>query len=509
MPDVESQLTESETAHDIDAQETSPLLEGNQKNARGRKHFTVLKIFMQFLLLANLLWAITLFIDEIASLGFENVHGSGFEVLVLTTLGSLALGNTLAFFKHQNRISYILNLLAFVLLIFDIAVISLVGPLRHRIGRSMVFWGVGGAAITFLACVASNTIIERVNEEQNEQEQNNTFSHFFANGILAIINVWSQALIFLAVMLVSVNFAFDAFDTRSPPLGQIIPVNFDVNSSYRINDDGFAMMRIACLPGGDPEGPIAIVETGESSADEFASWMLRAKNLKQVCYWDRPGFGYSDCVRSPASMNDIMGYFDKALTQLIPNFSDEPLLLVSHGIGSLYSRIYAARRKPQVKGLMLVDPLHEQLFYEQENILLGFKEFWRGVGAVFGLQKLHGLFTGAGSSTDRLIGDLEKAQSRTHKSLLQQQISASRQSRIDIEQSAGKLPKDLPLLLVSSANMCKASKRWAEAQHLLLRLSDNSLAWKVLEGPHELWRNSKTSDELVWQLESFAKYIKN
>lgn len=506
MTDEESQTGGvGTTIDDASNHETAPLL-NHDRISPLEKYAQTFKLAMYFLLAVNLVWVIVLLVDTFYSLGFDNIYGSGFELFGISLLGLSAMLNALAFYNTPGKAIYIMKLTSVVIIVLDLILILSVKQLRHRIGHNMALGSIGGTALTFLVCAISDHIMGK-EKVQEEDEANESISHRFADRLLTFLNACVQLAISLAVICASINFIFDAFDAQSIPLGAKVPVNISTRNSHSYPANNSAVMRIACLPGGNPDGLVAIAETGESPAEEFSSWILRAGNLKYACYWDRPGYGFSDSVPSPASISTIMDLLDQALVQVIPHFSEESLLLVSHGIGNLYSRVYATKRPHQIQGMMLVDPLHEDIFYDSESISLGFDNYWEGVGAIFGIQKLHGLFIGLGSSKDRLIGALANRQSRAHKSLLQQQLSASRGSRLDIETATLKLSRKIPLLVVSSAEMCKSSKRWSEAQHLLLRLSDNALAWKILDGPHEIWRNTKSSDELAEQLGSFAKYI--
>jgi pimeloyl-ACP methyl ester carboxylesterase len=82
----------------------------------------------------------------------------------------------------------------------------------------------------------------------------------------------------------------------------------------------------------------------------------RIEGLSRVCAYDRAGAGYSDPGPLPRDAEAVARDLDAALRSgRIPG----PYLVVGHSSGGLYARVFAARRRRDVVGLVLADPTVE------------------------------------------------------------------------------------------------------------------------------------------------------
>src|SRR5262245_53474602 len=85
------------------------------------------------------------------------------------------------------------------------------------------------------------------------------------------------------------------------------------------------------------------------------SWSLvqpAIANLAQAVSYDRAGFGWSD----PAPGARTAGRIATELRELLQRAAIEPpFLLVGHSFGGLVIRVFAARHRPEVAGLLFVD----------------------------------------------------------------------------------------------------------------------------------------------------------
>src|SRR5205814_9817359 len=109
-------------------------------------------------------------------------------------------------------------------------------------------------------------------------------------------------------------------------------------------------------------GTASLVERGEGTVEEsflaFIHNTYRYRTVVRYCYWDRPGFGWSNNAPSPHSA----GMSADALSEALAIAGEEgPWILVSAGYGSLISRIFSSTHRNDVLGIMLVDGLHEDL----------------------------------------------------------------------------------------------------------------------------------------------------
>jgi pimeloyl-ACP methyl ester carboxylesterase len=77
----------------------------------------------------------------------------------------------------------------------------------------------------------------------------------------------------------------------------------------------------------------------------------------RVCSYDRAGYGFSDPGPLPRDGAAIARDLDQALTA---GKIGGPFVVVGHSAGGLYARLFAARRLPDVQGLILLDPTVER-----------------------------------------------------------------------------------------------------------------------------------------------------
>lgn len=77
-----------------------------------------------------------------------------------------------------------------------------------------------------------------------------------------------------------------------------------------------------------------LLEAGEYPIEGgMEGWVLDAYNngsIKRYCYWDRPGFAFSDNAPSPLSAGMAADAFSEALARA---GEEGPWVLVSHGVG--------------------------------------------------------------------------------------------------------------------------------------------------------------------------------
>lgn len=454
--------------------------------------------YVLLLLLALvLIWFVLLIFDAFKWIGATDPRGSGFEVVAVVLLSSISLAIAVFFYSIPSKVDQVIGYLTSIILLVDVVMVLSVPELRHRIGISPGVFAFLFALLVFSASAFSNSVVMWAKQAEeirlygrydDRKTLTEWFEVFFFNALRIVL--------FVGVIILSANLAIEAADSNLPPLGQLVPVTY---SDIDIN------VHVACTPAG-AKGPLVVVEAGEYGAEESARWTLKAEKVSAVCYWDRPGWGFSDNAPSPLAVGDTVDMLITALQHARPSFQNESVILVSTGVGSLYSRVLASRLDAkQVKGLMMVDGEHEELFYDTFEVAKSVWYLIKGITAPFRWSKISSVLSAYGPE-DRIYGRLEKKGARFQKAKMQQLASAARQSRRDIGDATLGLPPHIPLLVVSSSERCE-DQQWATYQRLLLKLSDNVLAWKIIEGPKDLWRNSKASKQLSDLLTSLATYV--
>jgi pimeloyl-ACP methyl ester carboxylesterase len=105
-------------------------------------------------------------------------------------------------------------------------------------------------------------------------------------------------------------------------------------------------------------GPAVVMEAALGGSS--ISWSLvqpAVARLTRACAYDRAGFGWSD----PGPMPRTAGRVADELHALLElGGVAPPFVLVGHSFGGLVMRIFAARYRDKVSGLVLVDPAHPE-----------------------------------------------------------------------------------------------------------------------------------------------------
>jgi pimeloyl-ACP methyl ester carboxylesterase len=254
------------------------------------------------------------------------------------------------------------------------------------------------------------------------------------------------------------------------------------------------------------------------------SWSLvqpDVARLTRVCSYDRAGFGWSDAGPMPRTAGRVA---DELRVLLDRAGVPPPFLLVGHSFGGLVMRIFAARHRAEVAGLVLVDPAHPEDWVrpapkEQIKIDRGVRLCRRGATAArFGAARLvSGLVTlglfgvarglarvvsrgGLSREDEGILAPLWKLPPETRKPLRQfwtqekffealgSQIASMSASAAETLDAAADGYGDLPLVTISSTDPSDYRLRQQEA---LARLShrgrhivaSNSSHWIPLDQP--------------------------
>lgn len=135
----------------------------------------------------------------------------------------------------------------------------------------------------------------------------------------------------------------------------------------RLVDIGGRRLHLHC----SGEGPVTVVFDAESGGAAWSWFELQplVARRTRACVYDRAGLGFSD--PSPRSGNSVHAVEDLH-TLLGKAGIAPPLLLVGTSYGGANVQLYAYKHPSQVKGLVLVDPHHEDAL-RRENQAAGGK----------------------------------------------------------------------------------------------------------------------------------------
>ncbi|MBS0331789.1 MAG: alpha/beta hydrolase, partial [Proteobacteria bacterium] len=125
--------------------------------------------------------------------------------------------------------------------------------------------------------------------------------------------------------------------------------------------------------------PTVLLESGfGANANAWYKVMPLVAPVTRVCAYDRAGAGFSDPGPSPRDGAAIARDLDAGLKAAK---IDGPFVVVGHSAGGLYARLFAARRRQDVVGLVFVDSSVEHQT-ERVNTLAG-----QNVGGIEGLLR--------------------------------------------------------------------------------------------------------------------------
>lgn len=111
-------------------------------------------------------------------------------------------------------------------------------------------------------------------------------------------------------------------------------------------------MNIYCVGRGSPT---VIFEAG--LGDQIRAWAMVQPVIAKVartCSYDRAGLGFSDPSGRPGTAANAVDDLHRLLTAASIK---PPYVLVGHSLGGLYMQLFADRHRPDVAGMVLVDPV--------------------------------------------------------------------------------------------------------------------------------------------------------
>jgi pimeloyl-ACP methyl ester carboxylesterase len=150
------------------------------------------------------------------------------------------------------------------------------------------------------------------------------------------------------------------------------------NYSDRVNVGDHALY-LTCKGKG---APTVILESGSLSMTT-KSWegvQDQVATFTRVCSYDRANVGKSGKAAGPRTVQQMADDLDALLaTARVPG----PYVLASFSFGSLVSRLYASQHPDDVAGMVLIDPLSEELEARWEQVLS--PEIWSQRIAAFWL----------------------------------------------------------------------------------------------------------------------------
>ena len=414
-------------------------------------------------------------------------RGSGFFDFSYTclTLGNLLLA--IFFFSVPSKAMEIGSLVVVGFLLIDVIIIVAVQRLRAEegwVGIASVIW----ATFVALYNVLTDRVVAWGKREEEERltgrsETRRTLREWLAVLVATIIIV----VLNLVVILLTATLILRSRDVSLPAPGERFYVDGD---KYQLH---LACVGEITYNANGTRNPTVLLEAGEYPLeDTFDDWVFNAYSngtISRYCYYDRPGFAWSDNAPSPHSA----GMTSDALSEALVRAGEHsPWILVSAGVGGIYSRIFASRHVGQIKGILLVDSLHEDLLYRIGSPGRGFFLWARGVISPLGYDRLAGSLFHGRTRDDRVYGKTAYQSGKFIKAKLQENLVAQSLTKNEVSGARNIQSKKTPLVVISSGIKIRKDSEWAEKQRDLTTLTKKLISWDVVEGaPHEVWQTSE------------------
>ena len=179
-----------------------------------------------------------------------------------------------------------------------------------------------------------------------------------------------------------------------------------------------------------------------------------------------------------------------ALSEALAKSGEEgPWILVSAGTGSIVSRIFSSRHLKQVTGIMLIDPMHEDLLHRIGSPGRGFILWAYGVLSPLGLERLAGAMFKGRTRQDRVYGRNAYQNGKFIKAQLQENLVADSLSKNEVVSARNIQSVNTPLVIVSSGIKCRTDRDWERKQKDLTTLTNKLVSWDVVnKAPHQVWK---------------------
>ncbi|KAJ5787923.1 hypothetical protein N7457_002913 [Penicillium paradoxum] len=428
----------------------------------------------------SFIWWTFLLVSIFVSPPMIHPRGSGFFAFAYTTLatGYLVLG--LLFFAVPSKPMTIWGIILALLLLVDMCIILAVPRIRLEEG-----W-VGIASVVWVALISIYQVTQNraVAWGKREEEERLTGREETRRSLLEWVAVFAETILLaamaIAAFLFTTTLILRACDVGLDPPGE----------RYLVHGDSY-QVHLACVGNNtaDSHAPTILLEGGngpvEHTLQPFINDVFNRGSIPRYCYWDRPGLGWSDNAPSPHSA----GMSADALAEALALAGETgPWIVVSAGVGSLYSRLFASRNLLEVRGIFMIDPLHEAYLGHLGRPGRGFLLWLRGIISPLGLDRLVGAIVRGRSRQDRVMGRSAYQSGKYIKAKLQESLVAASMTAAEIQSARHIQMGHAPVVVVSSGQEVRKDQQWSERQEDLSHITDNLLSWDVADdAPHEVW----------------------
>lgn len=429
------------------------------------------------------LWFAVLFVSIFVSPPGLNTRGSGFTDFAYTCLTLGLLLTTLLFFKLPSlAMRVLLGVVSFLLLV-DMIIIVSVKRIRQEenwVGIASVVW----AVLMGFWCILTDRVVEWGKHEEEERLTGRPETKRTLKEWLGVFTATIILAVYIAIaVLMTATLILRSIDAGLEPDGERFYVDSD---KYEVH---LACFGTVTNTNGMPD-PTIMIESGEEPSEhDFEHWAYNAVQngtISRYCYWDRPGYAWSDDAPSPHSA----GMSADALSEALAKAGETgPWISVSAGFGSIVARIWAARQVNKLTGIMMIDPWHEDILNRLASPSKGFTIWGYGILSPLGIQRLGGALFNGRTKEDRVYGRSVMQTGKFLKVKLQENLVADSLSKSEVSSARTIQSRKTPLVVVSSGIEAGRDTEWSRKQDDMSHYTDNLVAYDIVsKAPHQVWQ---------------------
>ncbi|KAK3354156.1 hypothetical protein B0H65DRAFT_1968 [Neurospora tetraspora] len=438
---------------------------------------TVVLTFLTFI------WWVLMLVSVFVTPPGLHARGSPFFAFSYTTVALITLITILMFFAVPSQPARVVSIVTAVLLLVDVVIMLAVQKTRHEelwVGVASVVWA---TLMAVWAVAADRTVQWGKTEEEERLTGRPETRRTLLEWVQVLLSSIMLTLVSIVVLLTTCTLTLRALDARVAPPGQ----------RYWVDEDKYQIHLFCSGPKVDAHGnrtTTVLFEGGEDAVEhglwQFAETAVKNGSIARYCFADRPGIAWSDAAPSPLSVSMASDVLSEALSRA---GEEGPWVLASAGIGSLYSRVFSSRHGQEVRGLLMIDPLHEDLLGRVGAPGRGFRLWLQGVLSPCGLDRIPAAILRGRSSRDRIYGRSAYQTGGVIFAKLQESLVANSLTRRDVVSSRTIQYKTTPVVVVTSGLQMRKDSEWESKQRDLTHLTSNLEDWDIVDqAPHQVWR---------------------
>jgi pimeloyl-ACP methyl ester carboxylesterase len=431
------------------------------------------------------IWWVLLLVSIFVSPPGLHTRGSGFSDFSYTTLTAGVLLCSLLFFSAPGMAMRVCQGLLTVFLLVNVIIIVSVPRIRAEEGPPGIASVVWATCITAY-CVITDRVVAWGKREEEERLTGRPESRRTLREWLSVLAATTILVIYIIItILMTATLILRARDA-----------SLEMDGERYFVDGGKYEVHLACVGELSTDKnknhtvePTILLEAAEEPLEfDFEHWAYSAYQngtIARYCYWDRPGYGWSDNAPSPHSAGMTADNLAEALAVA---GEEGPFVLVSAGYGSIVSRIFSSRHGTAVVGIMLIDPLHEDLLHRLASPSRGFLLWAWGIISPLGIDRIGGALFRGRTREDRVYGREATQGGKFIKAALQENLVADSLSKNEVASARTIQNSNTPLVVVSSGISVRRDEEWGRKQKDLTNLTDNLISWDVVnKAPHHVW----------------------